>query len=208
MTHKRYSQLREAAITLKNIEPELKECHGYKRSLAAEQAIEHIVKDKRDIAVMLSNLINDSSTENISKREKERDVNNSMPPEDNSIPVEDKMSSRLWKCNLDAFLNNPGITNFPAFDESKAFNGRTLFVQSTKSKYISEEDESEIRRIFPNAEFAWIKCKTGSTWFHVEKHTEFMQAIVGFLEDSKIRNENNATERLDNRDVAEKQNQN
>lgn len=53
---------------------------------------------------MLSNLINES-TQNISKNEK--DGSNSMPYEDNSIAV-DKKSSRLWKCNLDAFLNNPG----------------------------------------------------------------------------------------------------
>merc|ERR1719510_1739383 len=44
-SQQRYAQLREAAITLKNIESELRECQGYKRSLAAEQAIEHIVKD-------------------------------------------------------------------------------------------------------------------------------------------------------------------
>ena len=33
----RYSQLREAAIMLKNVEPELIKCEGYKRNLAAEQ---------------------------------------------------------------------------------------------------------------------------------------------------------------------------
>ena len=37
-----------------------------------------------------------------------------------------------------------GIINFPSFDESKAFHGKTLFVQSTKSNYISPEDEPEI----------------------------------------------------------------
>ena len=80
-----------------------------------------------------------------------------------------------------------GIINFPSFDESKAFHGKTLFVQSTKSNYISPEDESEIKQIFPNAEFAWIKSKNGSTWFHIESHTEFMQAVISFLEDTKRR---------------------
>jgi hypothetical protein len=33
----RYLQLREAAEMLKNVEPELRKCEGYKRNLAAEQ---------------------------------------------------------------------------------------------------------------------------------------------------------------------------
>ena len=78
-----------------------------------------------------------------------------------------------------------GIINFPSFDESKAFHGKTLFVQSTKSNYISPEDEPEIKRIFPNAEFSWITSKNGSTWFHIESHTEFMQAVITFLEGTK-----------------------
>jgi len=179
MTNKsqqRYLQLREAAEMLKNVEPELRKCEGYKRSLAAEQAIEHIIQDKRDVALILSNLINES--QNSTKKSKndqsiETTTNNQNPP--------------LWKCNFDAFLNNPGIINFPSFDESKAFHGKTLFVQSTKSNYISPEDEPEIRRIFPNAEFSWIKSKNGSTWFHIESHTEFMQAVITFLESAKKR---------------------
>lgn len=178
----RYSQLREAALTLKDIESELRKCHGYKRSLAAEQAIEHLVKDKRDVAVILSNLINTSSDIH-SKTEKGQKKNLANQQEDNST-TEDK-DSLLWKCNLDAFIDNPGIINFPAFDESKAFHGKTLFIQSTKSNYISEGDETEIRRIFPCAEFCWFKSG-GSSWFHIEQHAKFTQAIVEFLEDSKV----------------------
>ena len=91
------------------------------------------------------------------------------------------------------------------FDESKSFHGKTLFIQSTKSNYISVEDEPEIKRIFPNAEFTWIKCKKGSTLFHVEEHTKFMQAILGFLEDSKIRKEPNSPERAEKGDAMQNQ---
>jgi len=177
-SQQRYSQLREAAAMLKSVEPELRKCEGYKRSLAAEQAIEHIIKDKRDVALMLSNLINEAQTP--SKKNKAGLNENSI--NDQNLP--------LWKCNLDAFLNNPGIINFPSFDESKAFHGKTLFVQSTKSNYISPEDEPEIKRIFPNAQFSWIKSKNGSTWFHIESHTEFMQAVITFLEGTKRRPDN------------------
>jgi len=174
-SQQRYSQLREAAQMLKTVEPELLKCEGYKRSLAAEQAIEHILKDRRDIALVLSNLVNASQD---SAKKNKRNV------EENSATG---VKLPLWKCNFDAFLNNPGIINFPSFDESKAFHGKTLFVQSTKSNYISTEDEPEIKRIFPNAEFSWIKTKNGSTWFHIESHTEFMQAVITFLEGSKRR---------------------
>ena len=33
----RYKQLRDAAEMLKDVEPELRKCEGYKRNLAAEQ---------------------------------------------------------------------------------------------------------------------------------------------------------------------------
>lgn len=201
----RYLQLREAAEMLKNVEPELRKCEGYKRNLAAEQAIEHIVKDKRDVAVMLSNLVNGSPPTNSSKKTKSQHANGLIQSEQDLRSTENE-NYELWKCNLDAFLNNPGISNFPAFDESKAFHGKTLFVQSNKSNYISKQDELEIRRIFPNAEFCWIKTKNGSTWFHIEKHTEFMQAILGFLDNGKIRadSENNKSNVSETGDVAEK----
>jgi len=203
--NQRYSQLREAALTLKNIEPELRKCQGYKRSLAAEQAIEHIVKDKRDVAVMLSNLVNESSAETTAKKTKSQEEIITTPHEDNSASTEDG-NSPLWKCNIDAFIDNPGIINFPAFDESKAFHGKTLFVQSTKSNYISEGDESEIRRIFPNAEFCWFK-NGGSTWFHIEQHAKFTQAVVRFLEDTKLRTDNdNGKEHIDHKNVANNKN--
>jgi len=178
-SQQRYKQLREAAEMLKTVEPELRKCEGYKRNLAAEQAIEHIIKDKRDVALMLSNL---TSGSNNSSSKKEKVVSDGNSDSSHNLP--------LWKCNIDAFLNNPGIINFPSFDESKAFHGKTLFVQSTKSNYISPEDESEIQRIFPNSEFSWIKSKNGSTWFHIESHTEFMQAVISFLEDTKRRSGN------------------
>lgn len=202
-SQQRYAQIREAAITLKNMEPELRDCHGYKRSLAAEQAIQHIVSDKRDIALMLSNLINESSPQTSLKKGKEENI--SMTPEDSSVSTKDLKPNRLWKCNLDAFLN-PGITDFPMFDESKAFHGKTLFVQPMKSNYLSEKDEQQIKRLFPNAEFEWIKCQKGSNWFHIEKHTEFMQAIVGFLEGSKTRKDNNDTEIITKTHVVQTEN--
>ena len=57
---------------------------------------------------MLSNLINEAQTP--SKKNKAGLNENSI--KDQNLP--------LWKCNLDAFLNNPGITYiFNLFGETK-----------------------------------------------------------------------------------------
>ena len=54
---------------------------------------------------MLSNLINESSPQTSLKKGKEENI--SMTPEDSSVSTKDLKPNRLWKCNLDAFLN-PG----------------------------------------------------------------------------------------------------
>ena len=51
------SPVLHATAVLKNMEQELRECHGYNPGLKAEKAIENIVKDTRHRAVVLSNLV-------------------------------------------------------------------------------------------------------------------------------------------------------
>lgn len=142
------------------------------------QAVDHLLSDKRDIAVVLSNLM----------------IGNSIPYEEDqgTTSAENLHSSSttksgagpmLWKVNLDAFLANPCLTDFPVFDENVSYHGRTLFLQGTKSQYIKREDEPRIRKMFPNAEFVWFKdC---GHWIHVEKHTDFMKAVIQFLQIDK-----------------------
>jgi hypothetical protein len=72
------------------------------------QAIEHIVKDKRDVAVMLSNLVNGSPPTNSSKKTKSQHANGLIQSEQDLRSTENE-NYELWKCNLDAFLNNPGM---------------------------------------------------------------------------------------------------
>lgn len=159
------SQILRATAVLKNMEPELRQCQGYKCGLAAEKAIEHILKDKRDIAVLLSNL--KTSNGNVKPREV---TTNGVKMDPNS----------LWRVNLDSILSNPCLTDFPDFDERVAYKGQTLFIQGRKSLQIKPSDEPNIKRLFPNAEFVWLE-ETGP-WLHLEKHKEFLRQVTRFLE--------------------------
>jgi len=162
----RSSQILRATAVLKNMELELRQCQGYKCGLVAEKAIEHILKDKRDIAVVLSNLKSSNGTA-IKPREV---TTNGVKMDPNS----------LWRVNLDSILSNPCLTDFPDFDERVAYKGKTLFIQGRKSIQMKPSDEPNIRRLFPNAEFVWLE-ETGP-WLHLEKHNEFLQQVLRFLE--------------------------
>jgi len=161
------SQILRATAVLKNMEPELRQCQGYRCGLAAEKAIEHILKDKRDIAVLLSNLKSTNGTQSIKPREV---TTNGVKMDPNS----------LWRVNLDSILSNPCLTDFPDFDERVAYKGKTLFIQGRKSLQIKPSDEPSIKRLFPNAEFVWLE-ETGP-WLHLEKHKEFLRQVLRFLE--------------------------
>jgi len=165
----RYNLILRATAVLKNMEPELRQCHGYNRGLAAEKAIEHILKDKRDIAVVLSNLINlnHGSGDVVKAREV---TTNGVKVDPNSI----------WRVNLDSILSNPSLTDFPDLDDKLAYHGKTLFIQGKMSRQMKPSDEPRIRRLFPNAEFVWME-ETGH-WLHLEKHKEFLQCALQFLE--------------------------
>jgi len=162
-----------ATAVLKNMEPELRQCQGFSRSLKAEKAIEHILKDTRDRAVVLSNLI--QSNESWSSTKPREVTTNRVKPDPNS----------LWRVNLDAILSNPCLTerDFPDFGTGSGtptFEGKTLFIQGKKQSNLKPSDEPRIRRLFPNAQFIWME-DTGS-WLHLEKHKEFLQHVLKFLE--------------------------
>jgi len=161
-----HSPLLHATAVLKNMEPELRGAQGFSRGLKAEKAIEHVLKDTRDRAVVLSNLVQHGQV-------KAREVTtNGVKQDPNS----------LWRVNLDAILSNPCLTDFPDFASGPqpTFEGRTLFIQGQNSPNMKPSDEPRIRRLFPNAEFVWLE-ETGP-WLHLEKTKEFLQHVLKFLE--------------------------
>lgn len=164
-SHHGHSPLLHATAVLKNMEPELRGAHGFSRGLKAEKAIEHILKETRDRAVVLSNL--HSGQQAIKPREV---TTNGVKQDPNS----------LWRVNLDAILSNPCLTDFPDFGPGSTFEGKTLFIQGQNSPNLKQSDEPRIRRLFPNAEFVWLE-ETGP-WIHLEKPKEFLQHVLKFLE--------------------------
>ena len=63
------------------------------------------MKDKRDIAVMLSNLVNDSSPQNSTKSKSLQNVSDAAK---NNSASKEPSTDRIWKCNIDAMVNNTG----------------------------------------------------------------------------------------------------
>lgn len=167
------SPILHATAVLKNMEPELRQCQGYSRGLKAEKAIEHILKDTRDRAVVLSNLVQQNGSWSTANGRPEKVTTNGVKPDPNS----------LWRVNLDAVLSNPCLTEFPDFGSGSGaptFEGKTLFIQGKQSPNMKPSDEPRIRRLFPNAQFVWME-DTGS-WMHLEKKQEFLQHVLKFLE--------------------------
>jgi pimeloyl-ACP methyl ester carboxylesterase len=81
---------------------------------------------------------------------------------------------------MDAFLSHPDMmSQVPTIDKA-TFEGRTLFINGDRSKFVAREDEAMIRKVFPNAEFAWLKdC---GHLLHIDKQKEFCEKVIVFLE--------------------------
>ena len=57
----------------------------------------------------------------------------------------------------------------------------TLFIRGAKSHYIKDEDEAEIKRIFPNSTLETIE--DAGHWLQAEKPVEFVEILMRFLGD-------------------------
>ncbi|KAG0354895.1 hypothetical protein BGZ54_001421 [Gamsiella multidivaricata] len=57
------------------------------------------------------------------------------------------------------------------------YEGKTLVIKGTKSKYIQKKDEDLIRTFFPNSRIA--ELETGH-WVHAEKPEEFLKLVTEF----------------------------
>ncbi|RAJ96013.1 pimeloyl-ACP methyl ester carboxylesterase [Larkinella arboricola] len=55
----------------------------------------------------------------------------------------------------------------------------TLFIRGSESPYIKDQDQAEIKRIFPNSTLATIEG--AGHWVQAEKPTEFVEVLMSFL---------------------------
>ncbi|HET6992362.1 MAG TPA: alpha/beta hydrolase, partial [Bacteroidia bacterium] len=82
-----------------------------------------------------------------------------------------------WRFNLPVISKNLAAMS-EATDEPAGSDIETLFINGEKSDYVTKEDETEIRRVFPRA---IIKTIAGAGhWVHADKPDEFYDAVMQF----------------------------
>ncbi|XP_015672687.1 protein ABHD11 [Protobothrops mucrosquamatus] len=93
----------------------------------------------------------------------------------NLVNAEDQF---VWRVNLEAISHHLNdLMSFPDFQTS--YLGPTLFLGGSKSGYISSNNYSEIKRLFPDAEIQHIP--NAGHWVHADQPQEFITAICNFL---------------------------
>lgn len=85
-----------------------------------------------------------------------------------------------WKINLDVVRRKYGeITKAQTSDIP--FRGPALFLRGELSRYVREEDLSDIRRLFPAAGLRTIAG--AGHWVHADKPGDFLRLVIDFLQE-------------------------
>lgn len=86
-----------------------------------------------------------------------------------------------WRIPLDLIYQNyPQICN--AIAPAKPFNGPALFLRGGKSHFVQENDDPQIRKLFPQARIETISA--ANHWVHADAPEEFLQRVLSFLAES------------------------
>jgi len=88
------------------------------------------------------------------------------------------IQERRWRFNLEALATHVSeIMGFPKV--TRQFHGPVLFVVPQRSDEVTRHDVSEIKRLFPSAEFIHVPQATG--WLHVDDPKGFIDIVNDFL---------------------------
>ena len=88
------------------------------------------------------------------------------------------VKNRRWILNLEVLERE--MAKIIGFPEIKGqYDGRTLFLSGAASDYVKREHRPEIKRLFPNAQFA--KIPGAEHWLHAQKPREFEAAVRTWL---------------------------
>jgi len=88
------------------------------------------------------------------------------------------VKEKQWRLNLDVLARDmPNILSFP--DVSGEFDKPTLFLSGANSDYVKRDYRSDIKALFPQAQFA--KIPRAGHWLHAEKPREFQAAVRTWL---------------------------
>ena len=81
-----------------------------------------------------------------------------------------------WRVNLAAIESSlSALLDFPLDADTKAFDGPALFIRGAQSDYVSREDETAIRALFPRADVVTIEG--AGHWVHAEQPARFLAAL-------------------------------
>lgn len=84
-----------------------------------------------------------------------------------------------WKLNIESIDNNIHNILKNSIDEEKLFNKKCLFIKGEKSDYISNNDMSNIRNNFPQAEL--ISIPNAGHWIHTDNPETLIETLNNFL---------------------------
>lgn len=92
--------------------------------------------------------------------------------------VYDEPKQYKWRVNLDSILTFlPALSDFRA--ENNYFGAATLFIRGSKSNYILDSYEPQMKNLFPKHRVKTIQdC---GHWVHSEKPHEFLETVTTFL---------------------------
>ncbi|THG95721.1 hypothetical protein EW026_g5973 [Hermanssonia centrifuga] len=72
----------------------------------------------------------------------------------------------------------PELGSFPYEPGEREWDGPTLFIKGTKSKYINDRNIPIAKEFFPNATLEPLEA---GHWVHAEKPNEFKQLVTNFI---------------------------
>jgi len=85
-----------------------------------------------------------------------------------------------WRINLDGINHSmPAITGFPETEQLLPYKKRSLFIAGSKSDYITKENGSKVKQLFPSARTMTVK--EAGHWPHAEKPAVFKALIKPFF---------------------------
>ena len=89
---------------------------------------------------------------------------------------DDGSTKYAWRFNLDVIADDIEEMGLPILSGS---NVEALFLYGTQSKYVLEDDKSEILSLFPNATF--MSLNTGH-WVHAQDPEGFVDSVKAFID--------------------------
>ena len=94
----------------------------------------------------------------------------------------DKQGHYSWKFNLESIKNNLRklMDEIPVMKSHNSHLLPSLFIKGANSDYIQDDEEDELRVVFPSSRI--VRIEDAGHWVHAEQTDKFLDAILHFLD--------------------------